>query len=131
VDAERAIGLLLAMRKQRGTDRYVNLYLGRLYKALERYRNASEAMTSFIQRKQQAGEGDDQDITDAYYNRACYQNLLRQKVAADEAKELRPSIEADLKRSISLDEQIKKFAFDDEDFESVKGEVWFKQLTES
>jgi len=88
------------------------------------------AMTSFIQRKQQL----EKETTKTSPMRTITGVLPKPtsaKGCSRRSKRARPSIEADLKRSISLDEQIKKFAFDDEDFESVKGEVWFKQLTES
>ena len=59
-EAEFAIRALLDLRKGAyATDRYVNMLLGRLYKALNRFQNAEEAMTSFIGRKEASGEGDD------------------------------------------------------------------------
>jgi hypothetical protein len=128
-DADLAIQKLLESRSTHGTDRYVNLYLGRLYRALGRFQNAAEAMTSYIHRKEQAGDGDDKDTVDAYYNRACYQSLCWTTAKLQEEKEiLRAGIERDVKRLLSLNQTLKADINGDGDFDPVRGEGWFAKL---
>ncbi|HKP47513.1 MAG TPA: hypothetical protein VJT50_13015 [Pyrinomonadaceae bacterium] len=129
-DAELAIDALRELRSgKHATDRYVNLLLGRLYKTLRRFENAEETMTSFIQRKEQAGEGDDSSIADAYYNRACYQSLRWNQATSAQKTALQSGIERDLTRTFRLDQTYRRDAANDDDFAAVKGEAWFATLT--
>lgn len=127
-DAELAIAKLLEFRSEYGTDRYVNLYLGRLYKALGKYRSAAGAMTSYIERKQAAQQGDDKDAVDAYYNRACYWSLCWPTAKPAEKTQLQAAIETDVKHFLGINESLKAAIPGDSDFDPVKNENWFKEL---
>ena len=106
-DAKLAVQRLLHLRKRWPTDRYLNLDLGRLYKALsnletnvERKKSylqeAIHTMSVFIRNKIRAGETTDTDIGDAYYNRSCYNSLLWKVAAAEEKGGLERKIKRDL-----------------------------------
>jgi hypothetical protein len=128
-DAELAIRALLELRSgPHATDRFVNLLLGRLYKALNRFQNAEEAMTSFIDRKEKLGEGDDSAIADAIYNRACYQSLRWATATSLEQSGLKIGIERDLRRIFGLDDTYRRDIQTDEDFDNVKDQDWFSSL---
>jgi hypothetical protein len=128
-EAEFAIRALLDLRKGAySTDRYVNMLLGRLFKALNRFQNAEEAMTSFIGRKEASGEGDDAVTGDAYYNRACYQSLRWTGAKPEEQKKLSLGIQRDLDRIFRLSENYRADVRVDDDFRAVKQEQWFKDL---
>lgn len=55
----------------------------------------------------------------AYYNRACYKCLSEQPVK---------EILDDLKKAIELDESLRKYARDDEDFKSIKDSKEFQEI---
>jgi hypothetical protein len=126
---ETVINTLLELRNGNySTDRAVNQLIGRLYKALRRFRNAEEAMTSLIERKERLGERDDEAMVDAYFDRAGYQSLRWATANADEQTVLRAGIQRDLGRAISLDDRCRAHAQTDKDFDSIAEETWFKDL---
>lgn len=110
------------------TDRFVNLLLGRLHKALGSFENAEGAMTSFIDRKVRLGEVDDTAIGDAYYNRACYRSLRWASATSTEKSVLQTGIEQDLGKIFSVDQSYKSGIQSDPDFQYIKDQEWFKNL---
>jgi len=123
-------GLLELRQGNYGTDEFVNLRLARLYRASKQLPSAERAITSFIERKQRSGEGDDRVIEKAYYNRACYRSLQWAATTAGQKERDRfaAGIEADLREAISLSQENKEIAKGDSDFDAVKNEPWFQQL---
>jgi hypothetical protein len=109
------------------TDSYLNFLISRSYKLLDLHQSAEEVMTSFISEKEKAKEIDD-DLRDAYYNRACYQGLRWSSAAPGTRVTLQSGIERDLIRVFSLDESYRSAAQTDPDFTDVLATDWFKRL---
>lgn len=123
------ISSLLELRNgQYATDRIVNQQLARLYGALNRYQNAEEVMSSFIERKEQLGQRDDAAIVDAYYDRACYQSLRWSSAKEDVKIRLTEGIKRDLSRAFGLDDTLRDYAKRDPEFENIASEAWFGDL---
>jgi hypothetical protein len=119
-DAELAIKTLVKLRTKQPTDRYINFYLGRLYKVLKRLRNAEESMTAFIQSKEAANERNDPDVGDAYYNRACYRALLWTAAKDTDKTKLQTEIAEDVRKFCAIDEKMKTDVATDTDFDAIR-----------
>lgn len=127
---EDSIGALTKLRDGNySTDEFVNLRLARLYRSTNQLRRAEEVLTSFIARKEALGQRDDLAVEKAFFNRACYQSLRWVNSDSEKRKSLKVGIQSDLDRAIALNDQNKKDAQDDSDFDSVKAEEWFQALT--
>jgi hypothetical protein len=126
-DAGLAADTLLGLRAKHPTDRLLNLYLARIYKALGRYPAAISAVTVYIDSKQKAGQDNDLDMADAYYNRGCYRALLwAQKAAQQEVRDqLQKEIAEDIAKFRLIKDEIKKDVGTDTDFDAVRTESWF------
>lgn len=66
-----AIELLKGQIAKTPLDRTAVIYLGRLYRRLNRLSDAIGTLDAFIAKKEQASQLD-KDYADAHYNRACY-----------------------------------------------------------
>jgi hypothetical protein len=123
---------ITSLRKLRdenyATDEYVNLRLARLYRVSNQLRSAEAALTLFIERKEKSDKPGDPAIEKAYFNRACYRSLRWATASQDERSLLSEGIRQDLGKAIGLDEQNKKYAQGDDDFQAVKAETWFRNL---
>jgi len=114
-----------------GTDEFVNLRLARLYRAAKQLSSAERAITTFIERKQRSGEGDDPVMEKAYYNRACYRSLQWAATDQKEKERIAAGIEEDLREAIGLSYENKEIAKGDSDFDAVKNEPWFQRLVKN
>lgn len=134
-DRSTALELLKVAQEQlreRGLlDRRINLLMGRLYRRLRRYNQAIDVLSRFILEKEKRNQFDE-DLADAYYNRACYRIILMQ-----EAKNLEKQAEEkelayeDLATSIKRNASNRLDAAQDEDFEPLWQEQRFKELVSS
>jgi len=110
------------------TDAMLNQQIARLYVALERYQDAEQVMTTFIGRKREKGDRSDGAITDAYYDRACYQALQWPSANEEEKANLTIGIRRDLTRAFRLNNNLREFAKKDRELRNVASESWFQTL---
>jgi len=110
------------------TDAMLNQQIARLYVALERYQDAEQVMTTFIGRKREKGDRSDGAITDAYYDRACYQALQWPSANEEEKANLTIGIRRDLTRAFRLNNNLREFAKKDRELKNVASESWFQTL---
>jgi hypothetical protein len=78
----RALEVMEAACIDNSTLRIVGIYLGRLFRALDNYAGAIAALTKVFDARRVVGQEPDADDRALLYNRACYRNVLRKKVAA-------------------------------------------------
>jgi len=116
------------MRERYPTDPILNQQIAQLYVALERYRDAEQVMTTFIERKREKGERSDNAIADAYYDRACFRALQWSAENSEEETSLSDGIRRDLARAFRLNYTLRAPAEDDGQLRNVAGEPWFKAL---
>ncbi len=124
-DRTRAIQTLLGLRDKYPTDRYLSLYLGRLYKAREDYESASDAMSFFISAK---GSKTDNDFADLLFNRACYRALHATRLEGDAKAACTTVALDDLEKSIRLSRDNADAARADTDFVSLRNNERFVAL---
>ncbi len=133
-DAQAAIEALVGLRSDHPADRYINLYIGRLHKALKKYAFAEAAMTVFLEELKQTKDEDKLNVFDAYFNRACYRSLQWSTASGQDQPALQTGILGDLaessKAALELG-QYTKDAFlelvkDEKDFDNVRSLDWFK-----
>jgi hypothetical protein len=133
-DARAAIEALVGLRPDHPADRYLNLYIGRLHKALKKYAFAEAAMTVFLEELKQTKDGEKLNFFDAYFNRACYRSLQWSTASGQDQTALQAGILGDLaessKAALELG-QYTKDAFlelvkDEKDFDNVRSLDWFK-----
>ena len=125
-DRTRAIQSLLALRDKYPTDRYLSLYLGRLYKAREDHESAVSAMSFFISAK---GSKEDIDYADLLFNRACYRALHATRLEGDAKTACITVALDDLERSIRLSPDNADAARADGDFAALQTNERFIALT--
>lgn len=127
---EAFVKLLLELRSGYPTDPLLNQQIARLYVALERYRDAEQVMTTFIRRKRSQGERDDDAITDAYYDRACFQALQWPGANEKERANLATGIRRDLTRAFRMNNTLREFAQKDQhrELKNVASESWYQAL---
>jgi hypothetical protein len=127
---ETFVKLLMEMRStpSYATDHPLNQLIAHLYVALERYRDAEQVMTTFIGRKRSKGERDDDAITDAYYDRACYRALQWPTANEEEKANLVTGITRDLTRAFRLNNALREFVKTDLQLKGVASESWFQAL---
>lgn len=115
--------------REYATDRLVNLHIASLYRALDKFEEADNALAVFIRRLENSPARDVMILAEAYYNKACYQSHHRAKVGNAEEKELMADeIRRNLKRAFEFDEALRRHAQTDPDLINVRTETWFKEL---
>jgi len=111
------------------TDRKAAIILARIYKKQKNYSKAIEILSKAIESRKRYPElSKDTDTAALYYNRACYNNLLRAQAAKEDNvldQELKSKMYIDLKEAINFDVSNRLEAKDDDDFDSVKTESKF------
>lgn len=122
----RVIRELRELRRKRPTDRRLTFRLGRLLKKTEDYDGAIEVMNNFLSDKATRGEEMDIDSADAIYNRACYYALKFRDNQDEDAKE---QAYRNLTQSIEISPENKLDARVDPDFEHLRDEHRFRELT--
>lgn len=126
---ETFVKLLMDMRTGAyATDPMLNQQIAHLYVALERYRDAEQVMTTFIERKRGQGESHDKAITDAFYDRACWRALQWASADSEKQIKLKKGIRLDLARAFRLDNTLQEEARKDRQFKDLETEDWFKAL---
>lgn len=109
-------------------DRRFAILLGRLYRKNKQLEKGIKALTTFINHKKQDNERD-RDYADALYNRACYLTLIPKDTTEHENNLLNKALN-DLDESIKITKGNAKDAIDDADFDTIKENKLFKELTE-
>ncbi|MGQ0512575.1 MAG: TPR end-of-group domain-containing protein [Betaproteobacteria bacterium] len=127
-DRSRAIQRLLGIRDNYPTDRYVSLYLGRLYRANQDFEGAISAASFFIQAKEKVGKLDI-DYGDLIYNRACYKALLTTKLDGEPKSMVTNGALDDLEKSIGISRDNADAAKADSDFAALRQNARYRQLT--
>jgi len=133
-DAKAAIEALSALRPDHPADRYLNLYIGRLHKALKEYAFAEGAMAVLLQERQQTKDGDKLTLFDAHFNRACYRSLQWPAATAQDQTALQTGILSDLATSLQAaielgqytKDEFLKLVKDEKDFNDARGLAWFQ-----
>ncbi|HEX5701930.1 MAG TPA: hypothetical protein VFX97_01770 [Pyrinomonadaceae bacterium] len=126
---ETFVKLLMDMRTGAyATDPMLNQQIAHLYIALERFRDAEQVMTTFIERKRGRGESHDKAITDAFYDRACWRALQWPSADSEKQTGLKRGIRLDLARAFKLDNSLQEEARKDRQFKCLENEDWFKAL---
>lgn len=112
---------------QNPTDGEFALIAGRALRRLTRLGEAIEILTRYIN-SAPVTKGPDQTLSNAYYNRACYNALLNEQKGS---RTHIPYILADLGRSLDLSpdrDGQRQFARYDDDFKSVRDRTDFKEI---
>lgn len=124
----QAISRLEEMRELAPQSREVVIVLGRVYRKLGRYQEAIDVLTELLNRIRNSNRNN--DVADLLFNRACYYNLVADKLSDGDQnkKELKENVYKDLSESIRLSYENKKDAAVDLDFQTLWNEERFKRL---
>jgi tetratricopeptide (TPR) repeat protein len=131
-DRSRALEALRVVRERIGDnarrDRQLNLYTARLHRLQGNLDTAIEQLNGFITSKQQHSERD-QDLADAYYNRACYRIQLVSSTTEELSRNaLKEEAYKDLEESLKIAPVNAVNARADEDFDPIRQEPRFREL---
>jgi tetratricopeptide (TPR) repeat protein len=111
------------------TDRFLNLHIASLYRVLDDFEKADNALALYIRQMEKSPSSDDEILAEAYYNRACYQSHHWAVVNNSEEKELlADAIGRNLKRAFELHQPLRRHAQTDDDLSNITSEPWFKKL---
>lgn len=128
-ERKNAIDKILPLRTKWPLDRKLHIFLGRLYRSINKYDEAIKILSDFISKKIKAGAGTNRDTADALYNRACYYLLKAKNLAEEEKKELKKLAYDDLEKSFKYHPPNREEAKNDADFQDILGESRFQELT--
>lgn len=130
-DRNTALSVLQMVREQLGergsTDRRTNILMGRLHRRMNRHERAIAILSAFIDAKERAGQRDN-DLADAYYNRACTRIDHMQRLTGPPADAAKETAYTDLTTAIEINPDNCLDAVDDEDFAPLREEERFQQL---
>ena len=101
--------------------------MGRLHRRMNRHERAIAILSAFIDAKEGAGERDN-DLADAYYNRACTRIDHMQRLAGPPADAAKETAYTDLITAIEINPDNCLDAAGDEDFDPIRTEEQFQQL---
>jgi tetratricopeptide (TPR) repeat protein len=119
-----AVELLKGLLVRSPLDRTATIYLGRLYRRLDRLGDAISTLEEFITKKEQVQQLD-KNYADVHYNRACY---YAQIWAHEQDEKSKKNALESLGRAIQYSPENKKDAAADEDFESLRKTEEFQKL---
>lgn len=130
-DIPQAIERLNKIRSQFRKDRTLHIYLGRLYRALTEYDKAITVLRDFIKAvsgKSKISLYEEMDLSDAYFNIACYHSLKASNTVVDiEKKRLVSEAITALKSATEIWPGNKEYAKKDPDFDFIKENEEFKK----
>ncbi len=120
---------ILPLKRKLLIDRKLHIFLGRLYRKINKYDEAIKVLSDFISEKEKVGEGTDRDVADILFNKACYYVLKAENLPEIEKEEIKNLAYNDLEKSFAYHPPNRGEAKSDPDFQGIWDENRFRELT--